>query len=155
MKQNIFRNASPAPCRLSIALQKALGLCAAFCLFAVLLGCRQSPAESSDSTPGSGSSPAAESSESAGNTENSDSSPGTPAAEAAGLPDSSRIAVLEALYGQGKEAVLEALEVTEDTESPMSARGMWSLQETAALEGVDFSQALLYNAADETLYGVL
>lgn len=71
-----------------------------------------------------------------------------------GLPDSGRIAELEALYGQDKAAALEALEVTEDTESQMTARGMWNLRETAALQGTEFSQALLCNAADDTLYGI-
>lgn len=77
-----------------------------------------------------------------------------PAADTGGLPDSSRIAALESLYGQGKEAVLEALEVTEDAEAQRPVRGMWNLKETAALQGVDFSQSLLYNADDETLYGI-
>lgn len=147
MKKTIFQKASDLPSRRYTPMQKIFGLCLALSVLFALLGCQQTPA-------GSDNAPAAESSESAGNAENSDSSANTASTETACLPDSGRIAELEALYGQGKEAVLQALEVTEDTESPISARGMWSLKETTALQGVDFSQALLCNAADETLYGL-
>ncbi len=135
-------------------LSRFLGLCATLCLFAVLLGCQQAPAGSAGSSDSTGSSDSIQTPESTAGSASSGSTGSANTADTGGLPDSGRIAALEALYGQGKETVLEALEVTEDAEAQRPVRGMWSLQDTAALQGVGFSQALLYNAADETLYGL-
>lgn len=117
-------------------------------------GLPASPAGSAGSSDSTGSSDSIQTPESTAGSASSGSTGSANTADTGGLPDSGRIAALEALYGQGKEAVLEALEVTEDAEAQRPVRGMWNLKETTALQGADFSQALLYNAADETLYGL-